>query len=137
MTIGKDFRGTTDRYKKNKTGVVANSIKNLKPEWKPGQSGNPLGRPRNMGAEDLRKALATVQKTKGGVSFLEMFVEKAYKDKDYAIALFKKIIPTEAVVTKLTKKLIVNFAGKLDDNIKPENVMIEVENLDDKKNREV
>ena len=107
MTIGKNCRLTRiTRYKKNKDGTP------IKGRWLPGQSGNPLGRVAKPEIAELRKALAIVKKEKN-LSFLEEFVRKAYDHKDYAVALFKKIIPSEAFISKEDQRIVVNFKGKL------------------------
>jgi len=90
--------------------------------WQKGQSGNPLGRPKKPEIEQLRKALAEAKKENNNLDFLTVFVNKAYTDEKYAIALFKKIIPAEAFITKRTERLTVNFKGKLDKNNKPTDV---------------
>lgn len=91
------------------------AIKKKKGRWVKGQSGNPLGRPARPEVAELRNALAVVKKERK-VSFLEEFVRKSYDNKDYAIALFKKIIPSEAFITKQDHRIVVNFKGKLSDN---------------------
>ena len=63
--------------------------------WKPGESGNPNGRPRKPEIDLLRSALEKA-KDKYGVEFIEHFVMKAYKDKAMAIALMKKLIPDKS-----------------------------------------
>lgn len=60
--------------------------------WKKGCSGNPNGRPHKPEIDDIREALAIVRE-KYDKSFLEHFVERAYKNDQVAIALAKKIIP--------------------------------------------
>lgn len=94
--------------------------------WKPGQSGNPLGAPRRPEIDLLRKALQIAKKENGGVDFLVDFVRKAYKSKDYALALFKKIIPSEAFITKKDERIVISFKGKLDEE-KP----VKVEDLNE------
>lgn len=80
--------------------------------WVKGQSGNPSGRPRRPEIEELRKALVKAKK-EHKVSFIEHFVDKAYKEKDYAIALFKKILPQELFISKDERKVVVNFANDI------------------------
>lgn len=62
------------------------------PNWKKGQSGNPNGRPPKPEIEELRKALALVEK-KEGKKFIQHYVEKAFTDKDYARVLMNKLLP--------------------------------------------
>lgn len=62
------------------------------PNWKKGTSGNPHGRPARPEIEALRKAIEIVEKKKN-TTFLEHFVGLAWKDKNVAIALAKKIVP--------------------------------------------
>lgn len=65
--------------------------------FKKGQSGNPAGRPKAPDMQLLREALAKCEK-KYGRSIYEMFAEMAYKHKEVAIALMKKLIPDQTHV---------------------------------------
>jgi hypothetical protein len=60
--------------------------------WKPGQSGNPAGRPPNPEAQQLRDAIATVEKRKKK-KWLITLVERSYDNDALAIAILKKLIP--------------------------------------------
>lgn len=60
--------------------------------WKKGETGNPNGRPRKPEIDLLRSALEKA-KDKYGVDFIEHFVMAAFKNKEMAIALMKKLIP--------------------------------------------
>jgi len=60
--------------------------------WKPGESGNPRGRPKKSISEMLEKAIKKVQKDKD-CTLLEHFVRRAYEDDRVLIAVMKKIIP--------------------------------------------
>jgi hypothetical protein len=60
--------------------------------FKPGQSGNPNGRPPKPEIAQLREALELAKKKKK-TSFLNHFVLLAYEDNNVAIALAKKILP--------------------------------------------
>ena len=61
-------------------------------KWKKGQSGNPAGRKGDAVKAELRDALDNF-KLKHKRTFIQHFVEKAHFDKDYAIALARKILP--------------------------------------------
>ena len=54
--------------------------------------GNSKGRPRAPEIAILREALEKA-KIANNKDFIEHFVEKAYTDKDYAVALFRKLVP--------------------------------------------
>jgi len=105
--------------------------------WKKGQSGNPRGRPRRPEIEELRKALE-VAKEKNKKSFLVHFVEKAYEDKDYAIALFKKILPNELFIDKEDRKIIIHFSEEVPRPVEEKIVdkTIEAEILKEEKEEE-
>ena len=60
--------------------------------WKPGQSGNPNGRPKRPEIEALRVALKKVE-TKKKISFLEHCIERAYENDFMAKAILAKLIP--------------------------------------------
>ena len=60
--------------------------------WKPGQSGNPKGRPKNKASLALQEALQAAEK-KNNKSLLEHFVQRAYEDDTVLIALMRKILP--------------------------------------------
>jgi len=91
--------------------------------WKKGETGNPKGRPRRPEIQELRNALE-IAKEKHKKSFLQHFVEKAYEEKDYAIALFKKILPNELFINKEDKKIVINLKGEMPRPI--ESVEVEV-----------
>lgn len=60
--------------------------------FKKGVVTNPNGRPKKPEIEQLRKAIAKVQKDKD-LTLLEHFVEQSYKDNKVLIALIKKFCP--------------------------------------------
>src|SRR3990167_1613540 len=57
-----------------------------------GNRANPYGRPRKPEIELLRQALDKA-KQEMGMDFIEHFVRMAYKHKEVAIALAKKLLP--------------------------------------------
>ena len=57
-----------------------------------GKSGNPNGRPARPEIKELRDALELARK-KNKKSFLNHFVEQAYKDNRVAVELAKKLLP--------------------------------------------
>ena len=59
-----------------------------------GNSGNPNGRPRQAEIQILRDALE-LARNKYGIDFIEQFVYKAFANKDYALALWNKLIPSK------------------------------------------
>lgn len=67
---------------------------NLDPkhQWKPGQSGNPKGRPKTPAISLLRKAMGEVELEKRK-SFFKHVVERAYKSDVVAVAIMRKIVP--------------------------------------------
>lgn len=60
--------------------------------FKPGESGNPEGRPKNPAIEELRNALEKVQNGDGS-TLLEHFVKRAYESDAVLIAVVKKLLP--------------------------------------------
>ncbi len=60
--------------------------------WKPGQSGNPLGRPKNSAKDELDRSIRRVQDKKNK-KLLDHFVERAYEDNTVLIAVIKKLVP--------------------------------------------
>ena len=75
------------------------------PNWKPGVSGNPNGRPSKPEIDDLRAALDKV-KEEQNLSLLEHLVRRAYEDNSVLIALARKLLPdlksTDLAVTAET-----------------------------------
>lgn len=59
-------------------------------------NGNRNGRPRAPEVEELRKALDKAKK-ENNKSFLDHFVQRAFRDDTVAIALAKKILPDKMV----------------------------------------
>ena len=66
------------------------------PNWKPGVSGNPNGRPKGsrnvFSLTELKEAIAKVEKDKKK-SFLEYAVERAYEEDKVLIALLSRLLP--------------------------------------------
>lgn len=60
--------------------------------WKKGETGNRNGRPPAPEIAELRMALQKAKK-ENKKSFLEHFVQRAFRDDTVAIALAKKILP--------------------------------------------
>lgn len=65
-----------------------------KGRWKPGQSGNPGGRPAIPEKRHLENALRDVARQKhGGKDFLHHIAEQAFEDKSVALAVLDKLVP--------------------------------------------
>ena len=77
---------------KTKKTIITGGSRLPNGRFAPYSSGNPKGRPPIPEIEELRKALHAAQK-KFDKSFLEHFVERAFKNDQVAIALAKKLIP--------------------------------------------
>ena len=70
--------------------------------FKPGKSGNPLGRPKNPAVDELKKAIEKVQKGED-CTLLEHFVKRAYENDAVLIAVIKKLLPDlKTVDTNIT-----------------------------------
>ena len=80
-------------------------------QFKPGQSGNPDGRPKSQAKTLLKKALEKASKNHNNVAFLDMVAEKAFIDKEWGLAVFHKLVPTlkaiEAEITTEGFKIII------------------------------
>lgn len=59
--------------------------------FKPGQSGNPKGRPKSSAMKELNEAIEEARK-KHDLSILQQFVERAYKNDAVLIAVVRKLI---------------------------------------------
>ena len=77
--------------------------------FKPGQSGNPNGRPASPEIAELRAALDKAKK-ENKKSFLEHFVQRAFRDDTVAIALSRKLLP-DKVEADVKGDLIVKFGS--------------------------
>jgi hypothetical protein len=62
--------------------------------FKPGQSGNPDGRPKSQAKTMLREALKRYSVRNKRPEFLDFVAEKAFTDKEWGIAVFHKLVPT-------------------------------------------
>ena len=82
--------------------------------WKPGESGNPAGRPKGtknkFSIVDLQKAMDKAKEKNGGVSLLEHVCRKAYNDNGLAIAILKKMLPDLRRVEAIVDVDLVGFA---------------------------
>jgi len=71
-------------------------------QFKPGQSGNPAGKPKGcknkFSLKEFYAALEIVEAEKG-VSFLEHCIMRAYVDNTVAVALLRKLLPDLKQVT--------------------------------------
>lgn len=61
--------------------------------WKPGQSGNPNGRPAIPEKRQLQSALKRASRKHENVDFLDHIAELAYTDKQVALAVLDKLVP--------------------------------------------
>jgi hypothetical protein len=65
--------------------------------WKPGQSGNLLGRPKNPASEQLHNAIVKVQEDQDS-HLLEHFVKRTYTNDQVLIAIMKKLVPDHKLI---------------------------------------
>ena len=84
------------------------------PAWQKGVSGNPKGQPRKPEIELLRQALEKA-KQENGIDFIEHFVKMAYKDKNVAIALAKKLIPDRLQGEGFASNNVTTFITGIDE----------------------
>lgn len=101
----------------DKTGKIQN-----KPQlFKPGQSGNPKGRPKGSQSyiTQLEKAIKTVEKEKNK-SLWKRLVERAFVNDKVLIALVKKFIPdkTHTEIEGLEIPVFINFEGLTTEELK-------------------
>ena len=62
--------------------------------FKPGQSGNPDGRPKSQAKTLLKEALKRYAEKNELPDFLDFVAEKALTDKEWGIEVFHKLVPT-------------------------------------------
>lgn len=80
------------------------------PLWKKGQSGNPKGRPPKPEIENLRIAIATVEKKKKK-KLLVHYVEQAFEDNPTLQHLVGRLLPAlKAIEAEVTAK----HSGKIE-----------------------
>ena len=60
--------------------------------FRPGQSGNPVGRPKNPEIQELRDALQKAAK-EHDETFIESVVKRAFRDSNLAVAVLRKLLP--------------------------------------------
>lgn len=83
--------------------------------WGKGETGNRHGRPRVPEVEELRIALQKAKK-ENNKSFLEHFVQRAYRDDTVAIALAKKILPDKLETELKDYDIRIELIKKYGDN---------------------
>lgn len=91
-----------------------------------GNCANPNGRPRVPEIQILREALQKAKEIHGK-DFIEHFVDLAYKDKNVAIALAKKLIPDKLEGEGFASSSITNIFNS--DEIDPESRRLIIEEL--------
>lgn len=106
-----------------------NSLKNLRPPWKKGESGNKgqkQGAKKKKDAfsqlftvDDLMKAAKTVE-GKRKQKLLEHFVDKAYEDNKVLVSLIKKFINDKNTQEILLGEFQVKVEGMTEDEIRAE-----------------
>ena len=65
--------------------------------WKPGQSGNPYGRPRKPEVELVRQAIEATE-IEQKKSLWKHLIEQCYKDNNVLVAVAKKFLPDQISV---------------------------------------
>lgn len=87
----------TDKVNKDRAASKARSLANLKPPWKPGQSGNPTGRPLNW---DMTMEAVRQQVLANAEAIVARCIKKALRHGDVAAMklLLDRILPAPQFV---------------------------------------
>ena len=84
-----------EKSEKNQSIEKIDRRKNMPHLFKPGQSGNPAGKPRGTKSITINTLISEIKKVEKekGKTILRKFIEMAYTNPQIMIALMKKIIP--------------------------------------------
>lgn len=86
-------------------------------KFKPGQTGNPNGRPKRPEIEELRQAIKETE-LKKKKKLMTHFVERAFESDNVLDVLMKKMLPDKIESEFVGNKVIVTFEEKPKENPK-------------------
>jgi Family of unknown function (DUF5681) len=95
------------------TEAQARKLANLRPPWKPGQSGNPTGRPRKR---HITKAFERISNTREGQKFIQEVTHDILNKRGMAAVLLLREI-AERTEGKVTQELELNVNISLAEQI--------------------